>query len=256
MDVSASWQYALAGSYSNSVECLNSSAGELVSWCENGQWCWILSTVHSMSCRGTQSWCNLCLFTYRPTFAMSFKKIVLKSTTMMSLNERWEATPSCWQVKPQAVSLVAVAVELSVGTCPTKLELIEAGEQISLHGDTVPDFTSWCNSWHSCFVLWVWISAYLDWGFSWFTSVSLDYINMCYDHSAFFPLIVHNSVIQHVITPADYKGPLHEPLYKQRTQQRNPCRVLSEFEASIVLHWRQFAWIFDFFEKDLSSFAI
>jgi hypothetical protein len=60
----------------------------------------------------------LCLFA-GPAFTMSFKKIVLKSTTMMSLNERWEATLGDWQAKPQAVSLVAALIELTVGTCPT-----------------------------------------------------------------------------------------------------------------------------------------
>jgi hypothetical protein len=42
---------------------------------------------HSVSRRGRHASHDLCLFA-GPAFTMSFKKIVLKSTTMMSLNER------------------------------------------------------------------------------------------------------------------------------------------------------------------------
>lgn len=171
MDVSASWQYPLAVCGSNSVEC-EFFCWRFVSWCEHGQWHCILRTACSMSPRGMQTWHNLCLFAYRPAFTMSFKKIVLKSTTMMSLNERWEAVLSCWQAKPQPISLVAAHIELTVGICPTKLELSEAGERICVQGDTCSWLYIVMQQLASWSVLWVWILAYLDWGFSWFSSVS------------------------------------------------------------------------------------
>jgi hypothetical protein len=101
----------------------------------------------------------------RAVVTMSFKKIVLKSTTMMSLNERWDATLNGWQAQSWAESLAAADVWV-VCRNMSLIRIRDLAECI---------YISRCASWHSCSVFWVpwvWILPYCDRFLVWFSSVS------------------------------------------------------------------------------------
>jgi len=81
----------------------------------------------------------------RAIVTMSFKKIVLKSTTMMSLNERWDATLNGWQAQSWAESLVAADIWV-VCRNMSLIRIRDLAECI---------YMSRCARWHSCSVFWV-----------------------------------------------------------------------------------------------------